>query len=164
MILLVTPNLRGEECAVAIKEATGREVALADSLQGATGLLRTNEYVGVVLDQYLLETEPDQTSTLMEHLGTAIPVQVNLAVSGMERVVREVRAAVERRAREQTLARRAAQETLQSELNSTLTALLLNCDLAIATPELPSATVEKLQAARALVQKLRTQLRSESQN
>jgi hypothetical protein len=79
-------------------------------------------------------------------------------------VVREVRAAVERRAREQTLARRAAQETLQNELNSTLTALLLNCDLAIATPELPAATMEKLQAARALVQKLRTQLRSESQN
>ena len=161
MILLVTPNLRGEECAAAIKEATGSEVVLAESLQRATGLLRANEYDSVVLDQYLLETEEEQTSTLMEHLGTAIPVQVNLAVSAMERVVREVRAAVQRRDREQMIARRSAQQALRSELNSTVTALLLDCELAIATPDLPPATAEKLQAARDLVQRLRTQLSAE---
>lgn len=158
MILLVTPNQRGEECAAAIKEATGCELALAESLQQATGLLRANEYISVVLDQYLLETEEDQVNTLMEHLGTAIPVQVNLAVSGMDRVVREVRAAIQRRNREKTIAHRAAQQALQSELNSTVTALLLDCEMALATPELPAATLEKLQAARDLVQRLRRQL------
>jgi len=164
MILLVTPNQHGEECAAEIKRAMGCEVAIAESLQKATGLLRANEYVSVVLDQYLLETEEDQTGTLMEHLGTAIPVQVNLAVSGMERVVREIRAAVQRRALEQTIARRAAQQALQSELNGTVTALLLDCELAISTPELPAATMQKLQSARELVQRLRTQLNAEMTN
>jgi DNA-binding NtrC family response regulator len=161
MILLVTPNSRGQECATALSEATGIEVVVAESLQRATTLLRTNEYVAVVLDQYLLETEADQTSTLMKHLGNAIPVQVNLAVSRMERLVREVQAAVQRRKREQVIARRAAQERLQSELSGTVTALLLHCDLAMAVPGLPPATVDKLQAARELVNKLRTQLHSE---
>lgn len=164
MILLVTPNLRGEECAAALREATGNQVVIAESLQRATSLLRSNEYVTVVLDQYLLETEADETSTLMEHLGIAIPVQVNLAVSGMDRLVREVRAAVQRRKREELAARRAAEETLHSELNGTLTALLLNCELAIATPGLPAATLGKLQSARELVNKLRTQLHPENKN
>ena len=162
MILLVTPNLRGGECAGALRKATGMDVAVADSLRRATGLLRSNEYVSVVLDQYLLETEGEETSTLMEHLGTAIPVQVNLAISGMDRIVREVRTAVQRRKRQEVIARRAAQESLQSELNSTVTALLLHCDMAIASPGLPPAAVENLQSARELVNKLRTQLHSEA--
>lgn len=161
MILLVTPNVRGRACAAAISEAIGQEVVVAESLQRATALLRANEYVSVVLDQYLLETEADAASTLMEHLGTAIPVQVNLAVSGLDRLVREVGAAVQRRSREEIIARRAAQETLHSELNGTVTALLLHCELAIATPGLPAETVEKLQSARELVNKLRMQLHSE---
>lgn len=161
MILLVTPNLRGQECAIAIKEFSGHEVVLAESLQQATSLLRANEYVGVVLDQYLTETETTQASALMEHVGTAIPIQVNLAVSGLERVVREVQAALQRRTREEMIARRAAHEHLHSELSGTVTALVLHCDLAIAMPDLPEAAREKLQGARDLVQKLRTQLHTE---
>lgn len=161
MILLVTPNMKGEECAAALTEATGNEVEVAQSLQQATSSVRANEYDCVVLDQYLLETEPDQTGTLMEHLGTAIPVQVNLAVSSKERLVREVRAAVQRRAREQRIAGRAAREALHNELNSTVTALLLECELAIATPDISEAAVAKLRTAHDLVEKLRTQLHSE---
>ena len=164
MILLVTPNLKGEDCAAALTEATDSDVEVVQSLQEATSSLRTNEYHSVVLDQYLLETETDQTSTLMEHLGTAIPVQVNLAVSGMERLVREVRAALQRRAREEVVARRAAQEALRNELNSTVTALLLHCELAIANSDLPATAAEKLRTAHELVGKLRTQLHSEGKN
>jgi len=162
MILLVTPNLHGEDCAAVIHKATGTEVVLADSLRSATGLLRTNGYDSVVLDQYLLETEADDTTTLMQHLGTAIPVQVNLAVSGMDRLVREVRSAVQRRQREQVIARRAAQESLHNELNGTVTALLLHCELALATPGLPASVVGKLETAQELVNKLRMQLHSEA--
>jgi len=44
----------------------------------------------------------------LEHLGTSILVPVNLAISGMERLVREVRAALQRRQREEVRARQAA--------------------------------------------------------
>jgi hypothetical protein len=160
MILLVTPNLHAEECAAALREATGEKIVLADSLRGAITLLRADSYLSVVLDQYPLEAEPDETETLMQHLGDAIPVQVNLAISGLDRLVREVRAAVQRRKREEVSARRAAEKSLHSELNSTVTALLLTCDLALSTPDLPLGVLEKLRSAHDLVEKLRNQLQS----
>ena len=158
MILLVTPIGRANECARALQENTGEEVAVAESLRQAATLLRSNSYLAVVLDQHIIETEPDQIDTAMQHLGTAIPVQVNLAISGLDRLVREVRAAIERRKREEVAARRAVTGELQSELNSTLTALLLHCELALAVPGLPASAAEKLQSAHALVKKIRTQL------
>jgi hypothetical protein len=161
MILLVTPNLRAEECAAALREATGEEITLADSLRRATTRLRAESYLSVVLDQYLLEAEPSETETLMQHLGEAIPVQVNLAICGLDRLVREVRAALQRRKREEVSARGAAQKTLYSELNGTVTALLLTCELALSTPDLPPPVLEKLHSAHDLVEKLRSQLREE---
>jgi hypothetical protein len=160
MILLVTPNLRAEDCAAALSEATGEKIALADSLRRATTLLRADSYLSVVLDQYLLEAEPAETETLMQHIGDAIPVQVNLAICGLDRLVREVRAAMQRRQREEVAARRGAEKSLHSELNSTVTALLLTCELALSTPDLPPAVLEKLRSAHALVEKLRNQLQS----
>jgi hypothetical protein len=93
-------------------------------------------------------------------LGTAILVQVNLAISGMERLVREVRAALQRRQREEVRARQAAIGRLHSELNSTITALLLSSELALETAGLPAAAAERLQALHELVKKLRKQLES----
>jgi hypothetical protein len=160
MILLVTPSERSAECAAALNEATGEEIVVAESLSRAATFLRAECYLAVVLDQYLLEAEPHEAETTLGHLGMAIPVQVNLAISGMERLVREVRAAVQRRQRDETRARRAAIGQLHSELNGTVTALLLSSELALETPDLPAAANEKLQSVHELVQKLRKQLES----
>jgi hypothetical protein len=160
MILLVTPSERATECAAALHEATGEEIVVAESLPRAATLLRTECFLAVVLDQYLLEAEPHEAETTLEHLGTAIPVQINLAISGMERLVREVRAAMQRRQREEIRARHAALGRLHSELNGTVTALLLSSELALETPGLPGAAAEKLQAVHALVEQLRRQLGS----
>ncbi len=158
MILFVTPSERAPECAAALHEATGEEVVVAESLARATTFLRAGCYLAVVLDQYLLEAEPQEAEATLEHLGTAIPVQVNLAISGMERLVREVREAVQRRQRDEMRARHAALAKLQSELNGTVTALLLSVELALETPCLPAAAAEKLAAVHELVKKLRRQL------
>jgi hypothetical protein len=160
MILLVTSSERASECAAALTEATGEEVVVAESLARAATLLRAECYLAVVLDQYLFETEPYEAGTTLDHLGTAIPVQVNLAISGMERLVREVRAAMQRRQREEGRARQAAIGRLQSELNGTVTALLLSIELALETSGLPAAAAEKLQSVLQLVKQLRRQLES----
>ena len=160
MILVVTPNLRADQCSEALRLATSEEIVVADSLWSATTWLRKESFLAVVLDQYLIETEPNEVETVMQHLGTAIPVQVNLAISGVERLVREVRTAVQRRRREEVAARQAAVNTLQSELNGTVTALLLSCELVLGTPGLPSQAVEKIESAHGLIQKLRSQLAS----
>ena len=158
MILLVTPSERAPECAAALHDATGEEVAVAESLARAATLLRAEGYLAVVLDQYLLETEPHEAETTLEHLGTAVLVQVNLAISGMERLVREVRAALQRRQREEVRAQQAAIGRLHSELNSTITALLLSSELALETPGLPATANEKIESVHELVKKLRRQL------
>ena len=160
MILVVTPHLRAEECAEALRQATSEEIVLAESLCQAAILLRSDSFLAVVIDQYLLETEPDATETVMQHLGTAIPLQLNFAISGIERVAREVRAAARRRTHEEAAARRAAVRTLRSELNGTVTALLLSCELVLGSPGLPSGAAEKMQSALELVEKLRSQLES----
>ena len=158
MILLVTPSERASDCAAALRAATGDRVMTAESLSRATTLLRAERYRVVVLDQYLLEAEPDEAGTMIEHLGTAIPVHVNLAITGMDRLAREVRVARQRRQREETQARHAAIGRLQSELNGTMTALLLSVELARETPHLPVAADEKLQSVHELVKGLRRQL------
>jgi hypothetical protein len=158
MILLVTPSERATECASALHGATGEEIAVAESLVRAVSLLRAENYTAAVFDQYLLETEPREAEIMLEHLGTAIPVQVNLGISGMERLVREVRAAVQRREREEMQARHAATGKLHSELNGTVTALLLSTELALETTELPLSAAEKLTSVLELVKKLRRQL------
>ncbi|MGA8540515.1 MAG: hypothetical protein WB566_13505 [Terriglobales bacterium] len=160
MILLVTPSERAGECSTALHGATGEEIRVAESLALATTLLRAECYQVVVLDQYLLETESQEAANIFEHLCTAIPVPINLGISGMERMVREVRSALQRGQREEVRARRAALEAIGSELNGTVTALLLSTELALETPSLPTAAFEKLQSVHDLVKKLRTQLES----
>lgn len=162
MILLITPSQRVAECAEALKESTGEEIVVADTLHRAATLLRAETYRAVVFDQHLLEAEPDEVETAMQHLGNAIPVQISFAISGIERVVREVRAALNRRTREQAAARQAATGLLRSELNGTVTALLLQCELAREAPGIPPAAAEKIQTAYNLIQKLRAQLESGS--
>jgi hypothetical protein len=158
MILFVSPNTRIENCIAAVADATEEQVIAAKSLSEATSLARAEVCSVVVLDQYLFEIEPDETETLLLHLGTAIPVQVNLAISGTERVVREVRAALRRRKQEEDAARAGAVRKLHADLNETVTALLLSCDLAAETPGLAPAAAERLRSIRDLVRKLRSQL------
>jgi len=160
MILLLTPSERASDCAAALHSATGYQVMTADTLAFATTLLRTDCYRLVVLDQHLLEAEPGEGRTVIEHLGTAIPVPVNLAITGIDRLIREVRLAFERRNREEIQARHAAAGRLRSELNGTLTALLLSVASARETPDLRHSASEKLQSVHELIEGLRRQLES----
>ena len=99
MILLITSSANGPQCADSLHAATGQETQWAQTLQEAATRLREQTYTAAVIDQFLLETEPDESDQMLEHLGTAFPVYVNFAVTGMERLVREVRSALHRRQR-----------------------------------------------------------------
>src|SRR5580693_9610951 len=130
MILLITPSANGPQCAEILLSGTGMETHWAQTLQEAATRLREQTYSAAVIDQFLLETDPDESDQMIEHLGTAFPVYVNFAVTGMERLVRDVRSALHRRKREETAARRAVEDQMRSEMGETVTALLLSCELA----------------------------------
>ena len=158
MILLITPSGRGQECGKALQEATSQPVQIAESLRQAVLKLRSQEYLAVVIDQCLLESEPGESETVLQHIGTAMPVHVNFAISGIERVSRELRTALHRRKREELVARQAAEEVLWSELKDPLTAMLLSCELALNVPNLPSEAAEKIRTVHQLARDMRTRL------
>jgi len=158
MILLVTPSARGQQFADSLLAATGEETHWAETPQQAATRLREQTYSAAVIDQFLLETEPEESEQMVEHLGTAFPVYINFAVTGTERLVREARTAVHRRKREESAARRAVVEQMRSEMRETLTAMLLSCELAMSVPDLPRPAAEKIRAIDNLARELRLRL------
>jgi len=106
----------------------------------------------------LLDTEPDDIETIFKHMGTAVPVYSNFAISGIERVSRELRSALQRRKRELLIARQEAEQDLRSELRGTITALLLSCEMALGVPNLPLLAETKMRAADALAKEMRAKL------
>ena len=112
----------------------------------------------MVIDQLLLDAEPDDVDTIFKHMGTAVPVYSNFAISGIERVSRELRSALHRRKRELLVARQEAEQTLRSELKDTITALLLSCEMALDVPNLPLFAETKMRAVDALAKEMRPKL------
>jgi hypothetical protein len=148
MILLVTPSERAKDCTQVLQQATGHPTQVANTLHSAIGSLRTQEYAAVVIDQFLLETELDECELMLTHLASAVPVYMNCGISGAERIAREVRSASSRRQREEQAARRSAEQAIWSELNESITAMLLSCDLALSSAGMPAAAAEKIRRAR----------------
>lgn len=140
--------------------ATSNETHWAPNLQEASTRLREQTYSAAVIDQFLLETEPEESDQMMEHLGTSFPVYINFGVTGMERLVREVRSALHRRQREESAARRSVEHQLRSEMRETITALLLSCELAMAVPDVPHPAAEKMRDIDNLARELRLRLGS----
>jgi hypothetical protein len=158
MILLVTPSARGQECAEALRASSGNDAHWAQNLPEAASRLREQTYSAAVIDMFLLETEPEESDRMLDHLGTAFPVYINFAVTGMERLVREVRSALHRREREEEVARRAVEDRMRSQMRETLTAMLLSCELAMNSPDIPMSAVEKIRAVDNLARELRVRL------
>lgn len=133
-----------------MQAATKLPTKTAKSLQEAGASLRAHEYSAVVLDQLLVDADPDESERIVQHLGSAMPLYVNFALCGLERLVRETRTALARREREDRVARSAAQQALSSELKESITAMLLSCDLALAVPGVPTSAVEKIRSVHDL--------------
>jgi hypothetical protein len=133
---------------------------MADGRKAALGALRRREFVAVVMDETMAECDPASAEAIWEHASLAIPLQINFALSGAARLVREIRAALHRREREQTLARRAAAAAIETELKSTVAGLLLHSQLALNGSEISSLAAERMRMVADLAGSLRQQLNS----
>jgi hypothetical protein len=158
MILLITSLAKAPDCAKALEEVTAEPVQVAATLDAAMVQLQAHEFSAVVLDQLLLDAEPGDVETIFKHMGTAVSVYSNFAISGIERVSRELRSAVHRRKRELLIARQEAKQDLRSQLKSTITALLLSCEMALNVPNLPLLAETKMRAVNALAKEMRAKL------
>jgi signal transduction histidine kinase len=134
------------------------EVEVAEGRKAALGALRRREFDAVVVDETMAECDPAAAEAIWEHAGLAIPLQINFALAGAARLIREVRSALHRREREQLLARRAAAAAIESELKTTVAGLLLHSQLALNGSEAASPIAERLRTVADLAGNLRQQL------
>jgi len=159
MNILIVSGIEGaRNCATVVATQLGMEVEVAEGRKSALGLLRRREFEAVVVDETMAECDPAAAEAIWEHAGLAIPLQINFALSGAARLIREIRAALHRREREQLLARRAAAAAIETELKATVAGLLLNSQLALSANEVPAAVADKLRVVADLAGSLRLQL------
>jgi len=157
-ILMVTGIEGARNCAAVVETQLGMEVEVAEGRRAALAALRSRCYQAIVIDETLAECDPAAAERICEHAGLAIPLQINFAVSGAARLTREIRAALDRRKREQELARRAAAAAMEAELKNTVAGLVLQSQLALSGGEVPPPVAERLRVLADLAGSLRRQL------
>jgi len=157
--VLFVSGMQGVGTAAAVVGAQlGMEVEVVEGHRAALAALRRREYLAVVIDESLAECDPSAAEKICEHTGLAIPMQINFAASGTARLVREIRAALNRREREQTLARRAAVAAIETELKTTVAGLLLHSQLALSGDKVPTAVAERLRMVADFGESIRANL------
>ncbi|HTD23497.1 MAG TPA: hypothetical protein VK738_12640 [Terriglobales bacterium] len=162
MILLVTTCDRGEECAAVLQKAASEQVQVIKTTRQPQVREEKEQLQGkitvVVMDEGMLDSEPVTAQEFLDSMDTAIPVFINFAISGMERIVREVRMALHRHQREQFQAMQAAESILRGEVKDTVTGILLSSQLALETPDIPKTAQAKVQDIYQLALALRARL------
>ncbi|MBV8673612.1 MAG: hypothetical protein JOZ33_09280 [Acidobacteriaceae bacterium] len=157
-ILMVTGITGAENCAAVLSKQFGMPVEKAGNRREALAALRRREFAIVVMDESLVESREPSSDSLLKHAGLAIPLEINFAISGCGRLVREVRAALSRREREQEAVLSAAATSIESELRETVTGLLLQTQLSFTEPGISPQLSERLRLILELVVALRQKL------
>jgi hypothetical protein len=157
-VLMVTGIEGARNCADAVSAQLGTEVEVANGRKAALALLRRREFAAVVVDETLAECDPAAAEAIWERAGLAIPLQISFALSGAARLIREIRAGLRRREREQLLAHRAAAAAMETELKSTVAGLLLQSQLALSGGGVPAPVADRLRVMADLAGSLRQQL------
>ncbi len=157
-ILLLTPASAADPIATALRSGLDIEVEATTSRYTALACLRQREYSLVLLDESMAAEDLEELDLLYRSAGSAPVLEINFALSGAPRIVRQVRSALTRRAFDRAQAQTAAALTLHSQLNTTLTGLLLESQLLLrdATPQLEP----KLRHVVELAGNLRDRLRA----
>jgi hypothetical protein len=157
MLLVITPSAKALGSVQAIQQITSEEIHVAATSSQALARLRAQEYVALLIDQAFMETEPVESDMVLEHIGTAVPVQVNFAINGMDRVARVARRLL-RNKRQILVVRQEVQQALRNELKGTITALLHSCEMALQVPDLQSEAKNRRRSAHELAREIRLKL------
>ena len=163
-ILIVTGMEGAENCAATLSRLLGLQCEAVQGRKTALTALKRTEYAALVVDEGVIDTDSTGAELIWENAGLAIPLQINFALSGAQRLAREIRMALNRGERERALAREAAAAAIESELKSTVAGLLLHSQLALADREVSPVTAEKLRMVADLAGSLREQLAPSAQH
>ena len=157
-ILMITAIAGAENCATVLSKQFGLAVETARSRKEGLAALRRREFAIIIVDQSLVEQPDNGMDSLLKHAGLAVPLEINFAISGCGRVVREVRAALMRREREKDMALSAAVSSIRSDLRDGIAGLLLQAQLALVEPGITPPLTERLHLLLELASNLRQRL------
>jgi hypothetical protein len=93
--------------------------------------VRNAEYRVIVMDEDLFEASPAAAAGVGELAEGALTVFLNFGIANSDRVIREVKAALRRRERDEATARHSANLQLQGELSNDLTGILVSAQTAM---------------------------------
>lgn len=157
-VLLIAPDPAAAIVASALRSKLPAEVQASSTSRETLTLLHREEFGLVLLDENLAIADPVATEALYTAANIVPVLEINFAICNVERVVREVRAALLRRRKNEEKARAAAAAAFGNELNGSLTGLMLESQLVLrqASPELAGA----LRQFMALAAEMREQLRT----
>ena len=158
MILLVTGSSRAQECATAIEKKTHHKALVAGLPAKAVESLQLHQFDTLVIDESFQQVDGGAENLILTHAGSAVPIYVNLALHGAERVATEVGCGLQRLVRERMASMVAAAKELRNELRGEVTAILLNAELALREKPLAPSTAEKLGIVHEIAEGMRRKL------
>ena len=140
-VLLIAPDPARTTLAFHLRSELGLEVSEHTDLRSSASALRREDYELILLDENLAAADPQATEALYVAARISPILEMNFAICRADRVVRHVKAALNRRTQDESKARAAAALTLGNELNASLQGLLLESQFALghAGPELAPA-------------------------
>jgi hypothetical protein len=154
-VLVITGIEGAENLGAMLADQVGARVEIATNRRAGLLCVRRGEFGVVVVEESLVEADPDWADQLWASTGVAIPLLANFSIKGGARLGREVKSALGRLAAERVVARRAVASEMENELKSSLTGLLLQSELALREPANSPALAPKLQKLVELASSLR---------
>jgi signal transduction histidine kinase len=130
-LLLIAPESAAQPIAEALRSELHAEVETTPSRRAALTSLRRKDFALILIDESLASADSATTDPLYQNAGSALILELNLALSSAARVVRQARSALARRTQDLATARSAATAALHSELNTSLAGVLLESQLAL---------------------------------
>ena len=158
-LLLIAPETVAVPIAEALRTGLGAEVQILPHRRSALTTVRRKQFDLILIDEGITASDAATVEQMYQNAGSASLLEINLALSSAERIVRQTRAALARRSQEFAKVQAAAVSQLRGELNATLAGLLLEAQLALrdATP----AQTHRLRNLVKLAGDLRNHLRVE---
>lgn len=161
-ILLISGAPRAERCAAFISQHLNMAIEVVTNRRSALASLRRQEFQVVMVDADLAAQYPEGADLFWQHAGLALPVLFRMPAEDYTQLLREVRSGLSRREREQQVARKAVTTSLEDELKSSVTGILLESELALREPGLTPAVERRLRHLIELATGLRDRLRPQA--
>jgi len=130
-ILIIADVASARAVADVLQRELDVAVEVVSTRRAGLAALRRGDYSLLLLEEGLAASDAEATGLLYQKALATPVLELSIALSGAPRVLRQVRAALTRRAYDQAQAREAATIELHNELKSSLTGLLLESQLAL---------------------------------